>query len=282
MKRVVDKHTVAHLWANRLQTDARTATGNFYFENEKIWSYGSHFLIAYHAQNDNGEHAVVITRNKYSVTTSEQVSIVRAASSHLNQLIVPDAGISREPLLKKWYNEITGIAANLQRARKPEKYIYQIRTVIHEARRYADFFGFELPACLRKAGEIQNAAQYAEVLENENTFRKKEEEKNRIEEQKIHRLQLKDWRALKSGYIKKRDGFDYLRFDKSTNRVQTSQRVEIPATIARNFYALVLDSLTDGGCKNCKMTLMDRYEVNEINKDFIKVGCHKISIKEIK
>ncbi|WEA00718.1 hypothetical protein [Mucilaginibacter sp. SJ] len=282
MKRVVDKHTVAHLWANRSQSDARTATGNFFFESDRIWSYGSHFLIGYHTQNDRGHRAVIITREKNSNTTNGQVNIVLSASNHLKQLRVPVAGMDHEQLFEKWYEEIKGIAGNLQRARKPERYISQIRCVFDDAEQYAEFYRLDLPANLVEVGAIQNLSQYSAVIEKEAALRKAEEEKRYKRDFKIHQVQLKDWRAFKTNYINKRIGFDYLRFDKDTNRVQTSQRVEIPEAIARRFYRLVIETIEKGGCTDCNMTLMDRYEVEEINKDFIRVGCHKITMKEIR
>ena len=282
MKRVVDRHTVAHLWANRAQSEARTATGNFYFENERIWSYGSHFLIAYHTQNSRGEHAVVITRRRYSNTTAEQVGIVRNASNHLKQLIVPEAGMDSVQLFEKWYQEITGIAGSLNSARKPEKYVTRIRDIMEEAESYAGFYALELPLRLLEAGQIQNLAQYTAVLEKEAAFAKAEGEKRKAEKICAHKTQLREWRTFKTGYIKKRDGYDYLRFHEQTKRVQTSQKVEIPEAIARMFYERVLETMQAGGCEDCRMTLMEKYDVKVINKDFIQVGCHKISLKEIK
>ncbi len=73
-----------------------------------------------------------------------------------------------------------------------------------------------------------------------------------------------------------------MRFNADKNRVETSQKIEIPAEIAKRFYNTVLDVISKGGCTNCNMQFMDMYKVSEINKDFIKVGCHTIAIKEIK
>ncbi|GGA95723.1 hypothetical protein [Mucilaginibacter rubeus] len=282
MKRVVDKHTVAHLWANRSQSDARTASGNFYFENDRIWSYGSHFLIGYHTQNDRGQHAVIITREKNSNTTNGQVNIVLSASNHLTQLRVPVAGMDHEQVFEKWYEEIKVIAGNLQTARKPEKYVSQIRGVFSDAEKYAEFYGLAVPENLIEAGAIQNLDQYSAIVQKEAAFRKVEEEKRYKRDFKIHQAQLKDWRAFKTTYVKTRIGFDYLRFDSKSKRVQTSQRVEIPEAIAKRFYGFVIEAINNGGCTECNMTLMDKYRVEEINKDFIRVGCHKISLKEIK
>lgn len=282
MRRVVDKHTVAHLWANKHQDDARTPSGNLYFNSRGIFSYGSHFLIAKHVENAAGERAILMTKRTYSNTTSAQVQIVKSAARHIKQILVPDPDQNQGDNFEKWYTEIRHIADKLANARKPEKYVLQIEDLIDEVKRYANFFAYDIPGYLLAAGDIKDNAQYAEVLKKEAEFRKVQAEKERIENEKRLKIQLKDWRNFKTYYLKNYSGYDYLRFNKANNRVETSQKVEIPGEIAKDFYKLVLETIAKGGCKGCDMMLMERYYVKEINKDFIKVGCHKITIKEIK
>jgi hypothetical protein len=78
-KHVFDTWEIPHLWAHKVQADARNAQGNLYFENETIYSYGTHFPIAHHVENKRGKSAVLLTTRSYSVTTSGHVSAVRCA-----------------------------------------------------------------------------------------------------------------------------------------------------------------------------------------------------------
>lgn len=282
MRRVVDKHEVAHLWANQLQDDARTPSGNLYFNHNGIFSYGSHFLIACHVENSRGEKAILVTKRTYSNTTNAQINIVRSASRHIKQLFVPDPDENKGELFEKWYLEIKHVADKLANARKPEKYVLQIRGIINEVKAYAEFFDCEIPEYLLLGVDIEDNAQYAEVVKKEAELRKAQQEKEHQENVQRLKKRLKDWRAFKTPYIKIYGSYDFLRLNKTTNRVETSQRVELPAEIARNFYKLILETIAEGGCTNCNMVLMDRYNVIEINKNFIKVGCHQISIAEIK
>jgi hypothetical protein len=282
MRIVVDKHAVAHLWANQEQNHARTPSGNLYFNSNGIFSYGSHFLIAKHVENGAGERAILMTKRTYSNTTNGQINIVRSAARHIQQILVPDPDQKQSDNFEKWYTEIRHIADKLVNARKPEKYVLLIEDVINEVNRYANFFSCEVPEYLLAAGEIKDNAQYTEVLQKETERRRLQEEKEQQERLKLLKIRLKEWRAFKTSYIKIHGSYDFLRFNKTTNRVETSQRVEIPAEIAKAFYNLVLETIAKGGCNNCDMMLMERYHVKEINKDFIKVGCHKITIKEIK
>jgi hypothetical protein len=66
---------VAHLWAHQTQDEARNPHGNFYFEGNTIYSYGSHFPIARHM----GENTILLTTRGYSSTTAGHISDVRRA-----------------------------------------------------------------------------------------------------------------------------------------------------------------------------------------------------------
>jgi len=280
MKRAVDVATVAHRWANGNGTDAKAS--NLFFEGENIYSYGRHFLIAKHVYNDAGEHAVLFTRRTYSSSTTAHLNIVKNASRHLDLLYVPDPELPKEELFDKWYSQIKGIAGSLENARKPEKYILDIQGVFGEAKRYADFFGYEIPEVLIKAGEIENSGQYREVLQKETELRKAQAKREHAEALRIQKVNLKKWREFKTNYVSTADGFEYLRFNTATAKIETTQKVEIPASVGKQFQTVVLSVIAQGGCENCNMTLMDKWQVIEINAKFIRVGCHKISLKEIK
>lgn len=280
MERAKDIATVAHNWANGIGTQARAS--NLFFEKENIYSYGYHFLIARHVYNSTGGHAILITQKKYSKSTSAHVTLVRQASRHIQQISVPNPDWPADELFEKWYSRIKGIAGGLNNSRKPEKDILEIQSVFGEAKRYADFFGYEMPEVLVRAGKIENLDGYRDVLEKEKEFRKAQAKREQAEAIRIQKINLKRWRGFKTNYISTADGFDYLRFNKTAERIETTQRVEIPVEVGKQFHTVVLSVIAQGGCKNCGQKLMDRYDVLEINGKFIRVGCHKISLKEIK
>jgi hypothetical protein len=280
MARVNDIATVAHNWANGIGEEARAS--NLFFEQGNIYSYGYHFLIAKHVYNANGGHAVLLTQKKYSKSTSAQVTLVMQASRHIQQLSVHDPNWPAEELFDKWYNSIKAIAGGLNNARKPERDILEIRRIYAEAKRYAEFFGYEIPEVLQKAGVIENVGQYHEVIGQEIKLRKAQAKREKAEALRIQKVNLKRWRAFQTNYLTTTDGYDYLRYDNAKERLETTQRVEILIAVANQFYAVVLATIAKGGCTDCKLRLMDSYDVLNINKNFIKVGCHKISLKEIK
>jgi hypothetical protein len=291
MKRVVDKHTVAHLFANQLQNDARTpGNGNLFFEGDTIYSYGRHFRIAKHVENAAGEKAILLTERTYSVSTSKHVSIVHHAL-HGNIIKVStldekgyysSSEATPDTIFKKWCEEGEAIAAKLQNARKPEIYSNQLDGLKHRVEKYSNFFDFEIPSDLQYVLSITTKEQFAGLVAAKEQAAKEETERKLRETHKITDIQIKKFRSFEIGDVHTRGyGFDYLRFNAESNRVETSQRVQIPADIAKRFYKIVLDTIAAGGCTECNQQLLN-YQVKEINKKFIVVGCHKIEIKEIK
>lgn len=292
MKKVVSPDMVAHLWANQVQDEARNAGGNFYFDGDAIYSYGRHFVIAKHVTNSNGEKAALFSTRGYSNTTSKQQSITRYASRHLNRINVPDAGASCESNFGKWYMAMREQADKLATARKPELYLHAIADLYAEVKTYTDFFGYTIPSDIQFISELNSKEQLKDLTEAERIAREQKalaDEKRRKEAAKKRvkdfRDNLKKFRSFAPNIVRIYDnpsGFDYLRYNKDTQRIETSQRVEIPAETAKRFYSHVLSVIEAGGCTDCNMQFMNAYNVYEINKDFIRVGCHKIEIKEIK
>jgi hypothetical protein len=78
-----DNDQIAHIWighnlSGEGQNNARNPRGNFYFRNETIYSYGSHFPIASFVSNGKRK-AIQLTTRTYSPTTFGHVSTVRSA-----------------------------------------------------------------------------------------------------------------------------------------------------------------------------------------------------------
>lgn len=94
---------VAHVWAQRTQTFGKSGNGNFYFEADALYSYGSHFLCAYlllvaDSEVTSGNVLALHTLESHSVTTSGHCSTARHASRHLPGALVPNLTALREVL----------------------------------------------------------------------------------------------------------------------------------------------------------------------------------------
>ena len=282
MNRRMDIYDVAHDWANRTDNNASASSANLFFAGGAIYSYGDHFMIAKHVWNEQGEHAVLFTERTYSRTTSKHVEIVARASSHLTKIFVPDPASTKYELFESWHASIHEVANYLGTARKPEKYLLQIQQLFNKAKRYADFFGYELPEQLVALASIQNFDGFVVHLKKEREIQEAKEEKQRKQRLSVQKKQLKDWRSFQRNDLRTYDGLDYLRFDVKTGQVETTQGVKFPLSAGHQLYQFVIAANNNGGCTNCGELFLDKYTIAEVNKKFIRIGCHQVTLKEIK
>lgn len=270
---------IAHLFANQTQETARN-TGNFYFNGDTIYSYGSHFPIAKHVVNEANLKGLLFTKCSYSNTTSKHIAVTKQATNHLNKIICYSVNGSKADNFSKWLRDIEEQADKLVKAKKPEIYLNAIDILINEATNYAKYFNVELPIELQNAKDITNkqtSIEYREVKTKALAVKALKEAK---EAAKKHKIELTKWLSFKTDRLYNRLDVDYLRFNVDKKRIETTQAVQIPEQIAKEFFNTIILTIKNGGCKDCKVSLLD-YQVKEINKNFIQVGCHKVEVKEI-
>lgn len=88
MKTVFENRMVAHVWAQRNQAQGRSSNGQFYFNGDTIYSYGSHFPIASFVKDLQGNDRLLFVTRSYSVTTSRHIAYVRQALSQEQQSMI--------------------------------------------------------------------------------------------------------------------------------------------------------------------------------------------------
>ncbi|HEY8931430.1 MAG TPA: hypothetical protein VIM55_19660 [Mucilaginibacter sp.] len=272
---------VAHAWANHQDGSGIGAGGNMLYGGGCIYSYGDHFMIARHVKNDKGERAVLFTERTYSQTTAKHIAITRDACSHLNLIHVADPDLGKDELFTDWRGRIITIAEKSADAKRPQKYAAEIEKLYHEAQRYADFFGYEMPELLVLAGNIRNSATFTDYLAKDKAEREAEQAEANKRLKKVCAERLKDWRAFKSNGTGSLDGWDYLRYLEDTCEVETTQRVIFTLFDAKALYRFIEDANAKGNYAESSEKFLGQYPIIEINKAFIRIGCHKVAMKEI-
>jgi hypothetical protein len=267
MKKVVSPQQVAHLFANQLQEEAYTPTRNLKFYKECIYSYGYHFCIAKFID----DNTLLFTERGYSNTTTQHISIVRHATSHIDKIYCAYPTGTHDENFKYWQNDAEYIIKKLSNARKPEIYIQQLGEIKEKANKYANYFKIALPLTLEKALSITEKAEIVEYYNTKLAIIKKEEQIKAKKEAKEHKEELKKWRTFEKARLYTRLGYDYLR--KGDTEFETSQGVKIPLAVGLRFYQSIKEGL--------KVDKFLSYDVSEITKDYIKIGCHKITFNEI-
>lgn len=269
MKKVNTPENVAHLFANQLQSEARTQTNNFYFYDKNIYSYGSHFCIAKFVD----ANTLLFTERGYSNTTAKHINHVWNATSHIKKIHCAYPTGSHEQNFNYWLIEAENNISKLKYARKPEKYLSELNHIKDKVNEYAQYFGIDTPLTLENALKITDKAEIIAYLETKQKTIDAEKKRKEAEAKKEHKTQLKKWKAFEIYSLYQRNGFDYLR--KDSENFQTSQGVKIPIAIGLRFYNNIINKTIKAGDK-----FLD-YTINEVNDKLIKIGCHTITLKEI-
>lgn len=271
MKKVfTDISTIAHLWANQLQDEARNS-GNFYFNGSTIYSYGGHFPIAKHIEV-NEQKAVLFTKRGYSNTTSKHIAVVRQAASHLNVIKCYNPNATHKENFNFWETESEQIAAKLPKAKKPEIYLNELGYIQNEVNKYAQFFGIEIPTILGTILSIKDKNEYNTYNEQRTAILEAERLKKEAELKKQHKKALAEWKTGKTHRLYTRIGTDYLRLNKESQRIETTQAVKIPMELGKRLFYSIKENRLKVGDK-----VLD-FEVNEIGSK-IKIGCHTFTKK---
>lgn len=262
---------IAHIWANKVQSNARNSSDNFYFKNETIYSYGDHFPIARHVKNKNGETAVLFTTRTYSNTTLKHINTVKSAAKHLQIIYCTIIFGTHEENINKFVLEIENIIPLLAKARKKESYIYYISIILNKSKKYSDFFGLDLDERLLN---FSNLISNAEIVK----YSKELNEKKQKEHEEKLKIELNKFRTFERYRLSALSEYDYLRYNQKNEEIETSQGVKIAKDIAIPFYHWIKNAILKGYSEPKKIL---HYEVKEVNKKFISIGCHKIKIEEI-
>ncbi len=268
MKKVHTPENVAHLFANQLQDEARTQTKNLFFYNDKIYSYGHHFCIAKYFKG-----VLLFTERSYSNTTAKHIAHVRNATSHKEKVFCAYPDGSHPQNFSYWIREAEQNIEKLKRANKPIIYLTELDRIKEKAQKYAEIMDVPIDEQLNTILAITDKEQAKEYESKKQAFILAEKQRKEKQLKKEHATELKKWRNFEKTSIYLRDGFDYLRYNIDKKRFETSQRIEIPLEIAKRIYNNLIE--------NKPFENVLGYQVKEINKNFIQVGCHKITIKEI-
>jgi len=284
MKTVLSPSEIPHTWAHQLQDNARTSNSSLYFEGRTIYSYGRHFPIA--VIDANQPQIVYFTTRSYSNTTTKHLYATRSAISHKTLIYCenPDQADrgTHSQNLEAFDNACKSIAKNsLRTARKPEMYLNQIAHQRDLFTRYCTHFKIK-KSVQNKYKYIWIESQDGGIKATEKEIKAREKQlKEQIKREKLrHTEDVRKFRAFEVKRVWTRIDRDFLRYNSETKRIETSQEIEIPVKIAQKFYEWVKLIKSTGGCKGeCNMKILD-FEVQYVNADEIKIGCHVITTAE--
>lgn len=265
MKTVFTNTEIVHVFNEQNQNEGRTSNGSIYFYNNKIYSYGSHYLLAEFLDNNT----IMINDKGYSHSTSKHISLITSATRNRKQYFVSKTDY------KIVNQNIKECLNKLVKARKTKEfYLSQINSTLK--------MYFEHLEYTKQKTKFNNYKEHRETLRIANKFYndfdnlketiKEANLKASIKAKKEIVQKLKDWKNNKINWFTNKTNFDYLRIN--GENIETSQNVKISIIEAKRVLKLIEAKKVIG------QRIDNRFTVTSFN-NFLKVGCHNISIKEI-
>jgi len=279
---------LAHYWANNdCEHRGRTYDGNVFFDRDKIYSYGHHFMIAQKVRGKDGNVVFVAFNSKtYSNTTTKHQYAVRRALFH-DVLSIPNADpYDREAFAEYCAQSAKNALVSQGRARTEHtktQYGNDASRAIANWHTYCQLMkqAGKKTCKLTKAQKLVlgtggDVDLEAVRLAEEQAIRKAiADKKKRAKVLHENELQiLADW---KSG---KRENLPYLQTIEATvlrlhdGKVETSRNASVTVESAKTLWKLI-----EAG-RDVKGHTIDGYTVISMN-GVLKVGCHVIERSEV-
>lgn len=268
MKKVFSSNYEAiHTFAQRTHPEGRNQSRSVFFEGNKIYSYGYHYLLGEFLD----ANTILINNEGYSVSTSKHIGILMGATSHYKQYY--KTRVNLDYIYSHVFNYLK---PKLAKARKPQKYTSEIFSLWNSLNEYITE---RKETKTRKRKEYKQLLKFVDSLQDGNTLEslrewaKKEKEKKQRKEKRTLKEKLNKFYKYEIDFFRI-GGVDYLRRSENGQYIETSQGVKIDIEEARRYYSL----LSSGA--NMRGERIANFITKSFN-DMLTIGCHNISKEQI-
>lgn len=233
MKHVFSNDMVAHVWAQRSQSEGHNRNRSFSFRDSTIYSYST--PIAAFVPETRKRTACLISERSYSVSTARHISLARRAVSGVPVFVVPHISIDKwsKPNAKKQHREnlaylvaeYHGLVLRFKRAKTlyavsdeaetADRFSEQAQTAVN----YADMFGLKRPS-LNPDGDAATVWAYRTERE---TRLATPEHQAKLERSRVRREERKaeeEERKRQADYSRGQDYFVRYMMDPDANSYQ--------------------------------------------------------------
>lgn len=294
VKHVVGADMVAHLWAHKSQDWAGVGPGrgNFYFEGDTIYSYGSHFPIARHITH-KGKAAILFTTRDYSVTTAGHKHCVHSALSGLGipAFYVYDIYAGHKEHLADYAQRIAGIKAEYAKARtrKPE-ILDRLVSSVAQANAYATFFGLKTRFTIPDLDKWSVECVGIQAKNEERRAQERSRQAERWKKQAQENLErdAKRAAALEAWVNGEPADFDFynlpVRLRIKGDVLETSKGAEVPLDHAVRAFRVIKELYKAGQTyqRNGHSIHVGHFVIDSVDADgTVVAGCHRIERAEV-
>jgi hypothetical protein len=275
-----------HVWAQRTHPEGRTPTGSVFFEGDAIYSYGKHYCMARFVETAQGETAVLMNDERYSLTTSVQMTDVRRAlpsGTKIFYVVNPESAPVMNREFERAQKKVTSSINTAKRARK-----YSVMH-LETARREAETFNKLAEAFCDTRCIVLDAAFMA-ALDAENEAKKMQDAKESKEREAAHAQALidnaaliRDWKNNSVASFNWEGAYPlnvYLRV--KGDEVETSRGAFVPVEHAKKLWPYIQKAQATGIAPEILNKRIGLYTLNEIKASGdVVIGCHDIKFSEI-
>lgn len=271
-----------HVFAQQLQDEGSNQNRSVYFKQNKIYSYGSHYLLGEFINPET----IIINDFGYSVSTSKHISELNYATNNLQQFFT--SSICIDSVNKDIENNLV----SLIKARKPSLYINTICQTIGRLNKWAKFcketktfkndyktqsYKYRLlpgNLILKKLNKISAALLTPDYLQKIQEQGKKDLIKLKAKNKRELKVKLIEFNTYKINRFNI-GNLDYLRLSKDGLQVETSQGIRIDVNEAKRLYFAIKNNFNVIGNK------IGYYTINKIDSKALIIGCHSICLKSV-
>jgi hypothetical protein len=274
MKKVFNNSSeVMHIFAQRSQIEGKTSSRNVFFYNDKIYSYGHHYLLGEFISNKAGNLAIMINDKGYSVSTSKHIGELKMASRQYKQFFTTETEI------KTVLSKIESNVKKLVTARKKELYILPSQNLYNKLNEFLTWSGSLKD--VKKLQDYKKIVRLMNVINGQNLTEYLTKENTRIKAaaKAAEKKAAKDLEAAKIKFYNHDIDFirgdqDFVRLSLDLQNVETSQNVKVTVKEAKILYNMIQAG------KDIKGFRISNYTVISINGT-LKIGCHNINIESM-
>jgi len=280
MKTTFTNSEIVHAFAQQEQQEGKTPNNGMFFYNQKIYSYGYHYLLAEILPNN----IILINDSGYSNSTSKHINLITNATRQYKQYFFNDICFNNV------YNSITNASKSIVKAIKKERYANEIITKFESFTNFLNLFdkaiikGYNEYHLQDKRVFIKDEKYkeikkiYKAIEKNKDLFieqAKERETKAKIKEEKKYKEQLTKFFAYEINYISSKTNIDYLRISQDRTQIETTQGVKVSIEEAKQLYNMIEQG------KDIKGVKVSNYVVISLN-GVLKIGCHNINTDNMK
>lgn len=266
MKKVFSNSELVHTFAQRSQEEGRTPSGGMFFQGDKIYSYGYHYLLGEFID----EKTIIINNKGYSSSTGEHIGLLMNATRQYRQIFTKSTDID----LVKY--RIIEASEKLKNARKPDIYV---TSIINDFEVLTDYLKEFKKVNIVKSDDYKAIKKiYSALKKDEGKYIEQAKERGKKEKAKAEKVlqeNLVKFFNYEINSIRGRDiKEDFLRVSQDGTQVETTQQVRIDIVDAQNLYRMIKAGKDIAGER------ISNYRVESLNGHLV-VGCHRINVKNM-